>query len=68
MAPVLSSVSIDIPSGGTTILSFDYLLDTRPELTHDFVEVLIDDGQSLTTIASRHDGTLLRLPPERTHH
>lgn len=55
---VISSPQVDLPAEGTSILSFSYLLDTRPELTRDFVTVSIDDGTTVTQVLSRADGTL----------
>ncbi|WP_231603091.1 DUF11 domain-containing protein [Neorhodopirellula pilleata] len=55
---VIVSPEVDLPADGTSILSFSYLLDTRPELNRDFVTVSINDGTNVTTILSRADGTL----------
>ncbi|MFG0287085.1 MAG: hypothetical protein ACF8CQ_02865, partial [Rhodopirellula sp. JB044] len=55
---VISSPEVSLPAEGTSILSFSYLLDTRPDLTRDFVTVSIDDGLSVTPILSRAEGTL----------
>ncbi|MCM2374216.1 SdrD B-like domain-containing protein [Aporhodopirellula aestuarii] len=55
---VISSPEVTLPAEGTSILSFSYLLDTRPELTRDFVTVLVDDGTTITPILSRAAGTL----------
>jgi hypothetical protein len=55
---VLISPSIAIPATGTSILSFSYLLATRPELDRDFVDVSVDNGTTITMIRSRQDGTL----------
>ncbi|EMI40573.1 SdrD B-like domain-containing protein [Rhodopirellula sp. SWK7] len=55
---VISSPEVALPAEGTSILSFSYLLDTRPELTRDFVTVSVDDGTTVTPILTRADGTL----------
>ncbi len=55
---VIISPEIDIPAEGLSTLSFNYLLETRPQLDRDFVDVSIDNGTSITPILSRQDGTL----------
>ena len=55
---VLISPLIQLPAEGVTTLMFSYLLDTRTPIDVDFVEVAVDDGNSITTILSRADGTL----------
>lgn len=58
----ITSPLISLPDKGTTIVSFSYLLDTRPELTSDFVSVsIIADGVT-TQILSRQDGSLPETP------
>ena len=54
----ITSPQIQLPDSGTTIVSFSYLLDTRPELDRDFVSVSIVVGDTVTEILSRRDGTL----------
>jgi uncharacterized repeat protein (TIGR01451 family) len=65
---VLSSPLIALPDCATLTGRFDYLLSTRPELSHDFVEVSVQyqdsSNQSHTvTLLSRAQGTL----PETNH-
>ena len=55
---VLISPEIEIPACGVSSLSFSYLLETRPELQFDHVDVAVDDGTSVVPILSRQDGTL----------
>lgn len=55
---VIESPKVALPTEGSSILSFSYLLDTRPELNRDWVTVSIDDGTNVTPILSRADGTL----------
>ncbi|QDV70329.1 Serine-aspartate repeat-containing protein F precursor [Rosistilla carotiformis] len=58
----ITSPLIQLPEKGTTIVSFSYLLDTRPELDADFVSVSILVDGVATQILSRQDGSL----PETT--
>ena len=55
---VITSPEIQLPACGASLLSFSYLLDTRPQLNRDFVEVQIQVGDNITTILSRADGSL----------
>ncbi|MEZ6087903.1 MAG: hypothetical protein R3C05_07750 [Pirellulaceae bacterium] len=55
---VAISPEISIPAEGVTLLNFNYLLDTRPSLSLDQVEVRIDDGESVTPILTRASGSL----------
>ncbi len=55
---VLTSPEVAIPATGTSILSFSYLLDTRPDFNRDFVTVSIDNGVTDTVVLSRTAGTL----------
>ncbi|QDV57668.1 SdrD B-like domain-containing protein [Rosistilla oblonga] len=60
----ITSPLISLPDKGTTIVSFSYLLDTRPELDTDFVSVSILVDGVATQILSRQDGSL----PQTTVH
>ncbi len=55
---VLISPQIAIPATGSSTLSFNYLLETRPQLNNDIVDVSIDNGTTVTKIFSRQDGSL----------
>ena len=55
---VLTSPEVAIPATGTSILSFSYLLDTRPDFDRDFATVSIDNGITDTVVLSRTAGTL----------
>ncbi len=56
---VLKSPEVALPCGSST-LRFNYLLDTRPALDRDFVELRVQDVASGTVdvLLSRADGTL----------
>nr|WP_145347589.1 SdrD B-like domain-containing protein [Rosistilla ulvae]QDS89707.1 Serine-aspartate repeat-containing protein F precursor [Rosistilla ulvae] len=58
----ITSPLISLPGKGTTIVSFSYLLDTRPELDTDFVSVSILVDGVATQILSRQDGSLPETP------
>ncbi|MEM6978234.1 MAG: DUF11 domain-containing protein [Planctomycetota bacterium] len=55
---VITTPEVVIPNDGTSVLSFSYLLDTRPELTRDFVSVSIDNRIQEATVLQRSDGSL----------
>ena len=62
-AGILSSPTIEVPQCATTTLSFSYLLDVRPPLDVDFVEVWVEyvdsaDQVQRTRLLSRAEGTL----------
>ncbi|MEM9365755.1 MAG: hypothetical protein AAGD07_07145 [Planctomycetota bacterium] len=56
---VISSPEIALPTDGTSVLSFSYLLDTRPEVNRDFVTVYVDDGSTRVAVRDRASGTLI---------
>ena len=57
---VLISDQIELCDSGTSILSFSYLLDTRPALDVDIVEVYVEHNGGLTLIKDRAGGSLPR--------
>ncbi|WP_417744124.1 SdrD B-like domain-containing protein [Rosistilla oblonga] len=61
----ITSPLISLPGKGTTIVSFSYLLDTRPELDTDFVSVSILVDGVAAQILSRQDGSLPETPVDQ---
>ncbi len=64
----LRSPAISLPDCGTVTASFNYFLDTRPELDRDFVEVAVEylDGNVTRsdTVLRRADGSLPETSPD----